>query len=139
MNIFSWKKKTILNITKQAFFDIGSAETKEASLRGNLDLMPEEFLEIIKMKVSVAIAAAQIGAIIGNGSCQQIENLGQYAKTLGVLMTLREEFINMFEPDELRNRFKNECLPMPFLCAFQDATLKQKILEVLAKDEISEA
>jgi geranylgeranyl pyrophosphate synthase len=133
------KKQAILSITKQAFFDIGSAEAKEASLRGNFDLIPEELLDIVKMKVSVAVAAAQIGAIIGDGTVQQIENLGQYAKTLGVLMTLREEFINMFEPDELKNRFKNECLPLPFLCAFRDANLKQKILEFLEKDDLSKA
>ena len=91
------------------------------------------------MKVSVATAAAQIGAIIGNGTPQQIENLGQYGKTLGVLMTIREEFINMFEPEELTNRFKNECLPLPILYAFKDVALKQKILEFLEKDEITEA
>ena len=103
------KRRVILKLAKQAFFDIGSAEAKEAHLRGNIDLKPEEFLEIIKLKISVATAAAQIGAVIGNGTPQQIENLGQYGKTLGILMTIREEFINMFEPEELKNRFKNEC------------------------------
>jgi len=45
----------------------------------------------------------------------------------------------MFEPEELTNRFKNECLPLPILCAFQDAALKQKILGFLEKGEIKEA
>ena len=44
----------------------------------------------------------------------------------------------MFEPEELKNRFKNECLPLPILCAFQDVALKQKILELLKKEEITE-
>ena len=133
------KKQAILKLAKEAFFDIGSAEAKETSLRGKIDLAPEEYLEIIRLKVSVATAAAQIGAIIGNGTPQQIENLGQYGKTLGILMTIREEFINMFEPEELTNRFKNECLPLPILCAFQDTSLKQKILEFLGKDDKAEA
>ena len=34
----SEKKQAILKLAKQAFFDIGSAEAKEASLRGNIDL-----------------------------------------------------------------------------------------------------
>jgi geranylgeranyl pyrophosphate synthase len=133
------KKEAILSIVKQAFFDIGSAEAKETSLRGDVNLNPEEFLDLIQMKVSVATAAAKIGALVGNGTPQQIENLGQYGKTLGVLMTIREEFINMFEPEELTNRYKNECLPLPMLYAFKDATLKQKILQFLNSGEITEA
>jgi len=133
------KKQAILKITKEAFFDIGSAEANEVKMRGNIDLKPEEYLENIKLKVSVGTAAGQIGAIIGNGTAQQIEKLGQYGKTLGTLMTIREEFINMFEPEELTNRFKNECLTLPILCAFQDAALKQKILGFLEKGEIKEA
>jgi len=133
------KKQEILKLTKQAFIDIGSAEAKDASLRGKTDINPDEFLELIKLKVSVAVASAKIGAVIGNGNRQQIENLGEYAKTLGVLRTIREDFINMFEPEELTNRFKNECLPLPILYAFQDAHLKKKILEFLERNEITEA
>lgn len=133
------KKQAILKLAKEAFFDIGSAEAKETSLRGKIDIAPEEYLEIIRLKVSVATAAAQIGAIIGNGTPQQIENLGQYGKTLGILMTIRDEFIDMFELEELTNRFKNECLPLPILCAFRDTSLKQKILEFLGKDDKAEA
>jgi geranylgeranyl pyrophosphate synthase len=132
------KKRAILQLTKQALLDIGSAETREAEGRGNFDLKPEEFLKIIELKVSLATAAAQIGAIIGNGTPQQIEKLGQYGKTLGVLTTMREEFINMFEAEELTNRFKNECLPLPILSAFQNPTLKRKILTLLNKGDIVE-
>jgi geranylgeranyl pyrophosphate synthase len=133
------KKQLILKLTKQAFFDIGSAEAQESSIKGNIDLDPEDLLELIKLKISVGTASAQIGAIIGNGTFSQIESLGQYGKSLGILMTVREEFINMFEPEELTNRFKNECLPLPILYAFKDAALKQKILEFLKQDVVTEA
>lgn len=132
------KRQLILRLIKQAFFDLGSAEAKEVSLRGKIDIDPEEVIELIKLKVSVAMAAAQAGAIIGNGNPQQIENLGDYGKELGVLTTIREEFINMFEPEELKSRFKNECLPLPILYAFQNVALKQKILGLLEKEELTE-
>ena len=135
----SEKRQAILELTKQAFFDIGSAEAKETDLHGNFDIKPETYLEIIKLKVSLATASAEIGAIVGNGTSQQIEDLGDYARTLGVLMTIRDEFIDMFELDELTNRFRNECLPLPILCTFQDVSLKQKILEFLRKADVSEA
>jgi geranylgeranyl pyrophosphate synthase len=131
------KKKAILELVKQSFFDIGSVEAKEASLRSNLNLQPQEYLDIIKVKVSVAEAAAKIGAIVGNGNAKQIETLAQYGKTLGTLMTIRDEFVDMFEVEEVKNRYSHECLPLPILYAFQDVALKEKILQILGKDELS--
>ena len=129
-------RKLILDLVKQAFFDVGSAEAKEASLHRNLNINPEDYLEMIKMKVSISKASAQIGAIIGNGSPEEIENLGEYGKIVGILMTIRDEFIDMFEVEELKNRFQNECLPLPFLIAFQDVVLKKQILDLLNQKEI---
>ena len=131
------KKQAILELAKQSFFDIGSVEAKEASLRRNFDLQPQEFLDIIQMKVSVAEAAAKLGAIVGDGTAEEIENLGQYGKTLGTLMTIRDEFVDMFELDELKNRYKNECLPLPILYAFQDSALKKEIIGLLEKGELT--
>ena len=133
------KKVAILKLAKQAFFDIGSAEAEEANLRNNFDLPPDQYLDIIKMKVTVAEASAQIGAIIGNGTAKQIENLGQYGKILGTLMTIRDEFIDMFELNELQNRFRNECLPLPMLYAFKNVSLKKEILGLLCKKQIAES
>ncbi|MCL4429887.1 MAG: polyprenyl synthetase family protein [Chloroflexi bacterium] len=132
------KKQAILELAKQAFFDIGNVEAKEASLRRNLALSAEEYLEIIAMKVTVAEAAAKIGAIIGNGTTVQINNLGEIGKTLATLMTIRDEFVDMFELDEVKNRFKNECLPLPILYAFQDADRKKEILSLLNSDDLTE-
>lgn len=131
------KKLTILELAKRAFFDIGSMEAREANLRRNLDLQPQEYLDIIKMKVSVAQTAAKIGAIVGDGTIEEIETLGEFGKTLGTLMTIRDEFADLFEIDELKNRFENECLPLPILYAFQDAMLKKRILEILRQKEIT--
>jgi geranylgeranyl diphosphate synthase type I len=135
----SEKRQTILELTKQAFFDLGSAEVKEVLLHSQFDIEPEEYIEIIKLKVSLATASARIGAILGNGTALQVENLGEYAETLGVLMTIRDEFIDMFELDELTNRFMNECLPLPILCAFKNVILKEKILEFLRGSQRAEA
>jgi geranylgeranyl pyrophosphate synthase len=133
------KKRLILRLVEQAFFDLGSAEAKEVHMRGNIDLDPNEYLENIREKIAVGTASAQIGAIIGNGTSQQIESLAQYGKTLALLMTIREDFINMFEPEELTNRFKNECLPLPILYALQDVSLKPKLLEFLKQETLCEA
>jgi geranylgeranyl diphosphate synthase type I len=133
------QQKAILQLTKYAFFEIGKAEAQEASLRGRLDLPADEYRNIIRTKVSVSEAAAKIGAILGNGTPEEIETLGYLAKTLGLLMTIRDEFIDIFELDELSNRFKNECLPLPVLYAFQDPVRKKMIIRLLKRKKMTEA
>lgn len=132
------KSRSIKELVAQSFFDLGSVEAQEASCRGNVDLSPEDFVEMIKIKVSVAEASGKIGAIIGDGDKASVEFMGELGKTLGELMTLHNEFVDMFELDELRNRLRNECLPLPVLYAFQDVVLKKKILSVIENEAMTE-
>ena len=125
------KRTEILELVKQAFFDLSSAEADEAVFRGSIDLPGEQYLEIIKKKVAVAEATAKIGAILGDGTVEQVETLADYGRTLGLLLTIRDEFIDVFESDELVNRARNEILPLPVLYAFQDPTKKDVILQLL--------
>jgi geranylgeranyl pyrophosphate synthase len=131
------QSQVILNLTKQAFFEIGSAEAKEISFKGKYDVTPEEYHKVIEMKAAVAEANARIGSILGGGNPEEIETLGHYGRILGTLMTIRDDFIDLFEPDELRNRAKNECLPLPLLYALQNARTKSKIVQLLRKNEIT--
>jgi len=130
--------RAILNLTKQAFFEIGNAEAKEVGLKGNFDLDPREHRNIIETKAAVAEITARIGAILGGGNSKEINTLGHYGKTLGILMTIRDGFVDLFEPDELRNRVKNECLPLPILYAFRNKGKKSEIVRLLRKDRMTE-
>lgn len=125
------KRQTILDAMKQAYFEITSAEAQEASLRRNFDLSGQEFLGIIKRKVSAGEASTRIGAILGGGTPAEIEALADYGRTTGTLMTIRDEFVDMFEPEELENRAKHECLPLPILLTFNDPDKKKQILKLL--------
>lgn len=130
--------ETITNLVRDAFFEIGVAEAKEANFRGNWDLTPEEYLDIIRMKAAIADVTARIGAIVGGGSSDEIKALGKYGRTLGILATIRDDYIDVFEPDELKNRAKNECLPLPILYAFRDQKVKNEIINLLGKQELTE-
>ena len=132
------QERAILNLTKQAFFEIGNAEAKEVSFKGNFDLDPREYRNIIERKASVAEMTARIGAILGGGNSKEIDILGHYGKILGILMTIRDDFIDLFEPDELKNRTENECLPLPILYAFRNTRKKSEIVRLLRRDKITE-
>ena len=129
---FSKKKaKVILELIKQAFFNLSSAEAEEASHRGKNDLSGEQFLQIIKRKLAVAEATARIGALLGNGKVDDVETLGDLGRALGLLNTLRDEFIDVFEPEELANRFEREILPLPVLNVFRDPKKREEIMRLL--------
>ncbi|MCX8153349.1 MAG: polyprenyl synthetase family protein [Candidatus Bathyarchaeota archaeon] len=125
------KRQKILGAVKQAFFEISSAEAEEASYRGRMDLSEQKYLDIIKRKVAAGEASMKIGAIIGNGTIDQIELLGHYGRTYGILMAIRDEFVDIFEVDEFKNRAKKECLPLPILVTFKNSSKKGVILQLL--------
>jgi geranylgeranyl diphosphate synthase type I len=132
------QSQVILNLAKQAFFEIGSAEAKETSLKGKYDVTLEEYRRVIEMKAAVAEACARIGAILGSGNPKEIDALSRYGRVIGILMTIRDDFIDLFESNEIRNRAKNECLPLPVLLALRNATTKNEIVCILEKDKITE-
>ena len=101
-------------------------------------MVAEEYLDIIRMKAAIADVTARIGAIVGGGSSDEIKALGQYGRTLGILATIRDDFIDVFEPEEIKNRAENECLPLPVLYAFRDKKVKNKIISILKKRELGE-
>lgn len=137
-NRFSEEKlKTFWNMISDRFFELGEAEALEASLKGNVNVSPEECLRILEKKASTFEAHMRIGALIGGGDREDVILLGNYGRTLGVLLSIREDFIDMFEPDELENRMKHECLPLPVLYASLNPHVKKTLLGYLSKRRIS--
>ncbi|MGD6810356.1 MAG: polyprenyl synthetase family protein [Candidatus Bathyarchaeia archaeon] len=128
------KMEDVLQIVRESFLEVSAAEAKETSFRGKLDVSEQEYFEIIRHKVAAGEASTRIGAIWGNGSEAEVEKMGQFGRTFSILMTLRDEFADMFEPDEMKNRFESECLPYPVLLTFQEEEKKKTILQLLNKE-----
>ena len=137
-NLSKGNKREILDSILGAFYEICAGEAKEVSFRGKLDIPKDIYLDIIRKKVAAAEATTRIGAIIGGGSKEEIDLLGHYGRTYGVLLALRDEFVDVYEPDELSNRVKKECLPLPILLALQDKSRGPLILELLEKEMTEE-
>jgi geranylgeranyl pyrophosphate synthase len=125
------RKKTILELVKQTVFEISSAEAAEADLRGRIDIPKQMYLEIIRHKVAAAEAAMRIGAIIGNGTPTEVKTLAEYGRIYGFLMTMRDEFIDVFEEDELLNRANKEVLPLPIIVTLADESKKPALLDLI--------
>ncbi|MCW4016651.1 MAG: polyprenyl synthetase family protein [Candidatus Bathyarchaeota archaeon] len=134
----SEKMDAIWNIIDGLFFELGDAEALEASLKSNVDVSAEECFKILKMKSSTFEAHMRIGAIVGGAKQGDVELLGDFGRTLGLLINIREDFIDVFEAEELQNRFKNECLPIPILYAFKNKQTKKTIMNYFSKQKITD-
>jgi geranylgeranyl pyrophosphate synthase len=130
-NFSDRKRNEIFALIKQAFYDLSSVEAEEASLRGNDHLSGYGYFDLIKRKTAVSEATAKIGAVLGNGTADQVETLGRIGHIFGLLSMMRDEFIDVFEPAELFNRYSKEILPLPIMYVFQDPEKKSEIVNLL--------
>jgi geranylgeranyl pyrophosphate synthase len=122
---------------EKSLFESGNAHALELSLKGKMNIDPQEYFRILQTKASSIKADMRIGAIVGGGTKNQVDILTKYGEILGVLAVLREEFVDIFELEEVRQRFKSECLPIPILYAMQDQKSKREIGRILTNKQIT--
>ena len=121
------KISEISNLIKQTFFELGDAEALEFRFRNRVDVAPEDYLPVIRKKSADVEGYARIGAILGGGSDKEINDLGEYGRLLGMLVILRDEMIDMLDPEEVIHRIKHEHLSLVILYALQNCKLRNNI------------
>jgi len=132
------RAEEVLQVAKEAMFETGDAHALEFAFRGKLNADPTEYMKILEMKGAATIMSIKLGAMLGGGSEKEIQTLARYGRILATLAALREEFIDIFESEELNNRIQNECLPLPVLYALQDKN-STEIRRILSKRELDDA
>jgi len=125
------KMTTIVNIVKNAFFELGDAEALELGLRKRLDVTPEESLTVARKKAANVEAYTRIGAILGDGTEAEIDALSKYGTALGMLLVMQDEYIDMLDPEEFLHRLRYECLPLPMIYALQNPKTRKKVERIL--------
>ncbi|NIV44548.1 hypothetical protein GWN49_06700, partial [Candidatus Bathyarchaeota archaeon] len=110
----------IVDTVKTMFFELGDAEALELRLRKDSEISPEEYIRVVRKKAADVEAHTRISAIIGGGSEEEIEALSEYGRLLGMLIILRDDWIDMMDFGESVHRIKKECLPLPLLHALNN-------------------
>jgi geranylgeranyl pyrophosphate synthase len=128
--------KQVFENLKQALSEVGNAHALELDLKKKIDAEPEQYLRIFEMKAASIEADMRIGAIVGNGTCKEIEALGSFGRVLGVLTQLREEFADVFEIEEFNHRLRKEYLPLPVLLAMQEKESRDRIGPLLRRGDV---
>jgi geranylgeranyl pyrophosphate synthase len=130
--------KEIIELVSDAVFEICTAEALEIQLHNRLDLTPDQYHEVIRLKAVVPEVAMKIGALIGNGNLTDVKSLGQFGRIYGVNSIIIEEFADLFDIEELRSRLKNECPPLPIIYCLQNPEIKANIVPLLSLDLLDE-
>lgn len=132
------KSNKIMKMTSDAIFEICCGEALERKIcKTNLSL--KKYNEVIKLKAVVPELTIKMGAIIGQKGNRYVEELGQFGRSYGVISLIVEEFADLLEIDELRNRLRYECPPLPFIYAFQDKKIKEIINQLIGNQEIDKS
>ena len=123
----------ILDIMEQAIVDISQAEAQETRMRAEKDLSAEAYSDALDLKAVVPELNMRIGAILGNGSAENVKTLGHFGRIFGIVSTVAEEFMDLLELAELQNRLRNDNPPLPLLQALQNPSVKTQIMSIKGK------
>lgn len=127
------KIAVITNIINKTFFELGNAEALELQFRGRTDVTPEEYLWVVRKKGADIEAYTRISAILGDASEEEIDALGEYGRLLGMLIILRDDMIDMLDPEETIHRIQKEHINIAILYALQNPKMNPVIRSILKK------
>ena len=73
----------------------------DIGFEGNLDVMEDEYLNMIYKKTGALIAAAtKAGAIMGGGTEEQIEALSEYGRLIGLAFQIQDDYLDVVSDAE---------------------------------------
>lgn len=127
----SEQKNKIIELTFQALSKISKSAAEETKMRRKIDTLPQDYLQIVRLRAAVPEIHCMIGGILGGGTKSMISCLGNYGRNYGIVGTIIDEFMDLFDYQKFSNRLCNECIPLPVLCALQNTTIKEKIAPII--------
>jgi geranylgeranyl pyrophosphate synthase len=137
MTLSKEKGKIALETLKRLLFEVGNAHALEVGLKERKSVTPDDYVKITEMKAASIEADMHFGALFGGGEDAEVEVLARVGRILGILATLRDDLIDVFDIGELRQRISVQDLPRPLLFAMQDQETKGKIMNILSKPKIT--
>jgi geranylgeranyl pyrophosphate synthase len=120
------KGKSAFETLKKLVFEVGNAHALEVGLKKRKNVTPKDYMKITEMKAASLEADMYLGALFGGGKDAEVDVLARVGRILGILATLRDDLIDVFDIEELRQRISVQDLPLPLLFAIQDQEKNQR-------------
>jgi geranylgeranyl diphosphate synthase type I len=131
------KEKSALESLKKLMFEVGNAHALEVGLKKRKKVTLNDYMKITEMKAASIEADMYLGALFGGGKDAEVDVLARIGRILGILATLRDDLIDVFDIEELRQRISAQDLPLPLLFAMRDQKKKTKVKNILSKPKIT--
>ena len=125
----------IVETIKKCLFEVGNAHALELGFKGSSTVSARKYLKILEMKAASVEADMHIAALLASGKSEESEILRDYGRILGLLATLREEFVDIYDVAELKRRVRRETLPVPLMLATE---VRKKIMEKFMKTRLDQ-
>ncbi len=133
------KAVKILELTKKLLFEVGNAHSLEICLKKKKEFSQNEYLKIVEMKAAAMEVDITLGAIFGGANDSEIELFARVGRILGILVLLRDELVDIFDIEELRQRLPINDLPLPLLLVMQKSSMQSEINSILSKTKITKS
>jgi geranylgeranyl pyrophosphate synthase len=131
------KGKGAFDVFKKLLFEVGNAHALEVGLKEKENITPNDYMKIVEMKAASIEADMHFGALFGGGKDSEVQVLARVGRILGILATLRDDLIDVFDIEELRQRISVQDLPLPLIFAMQEPESVEKITLILSKTKIT--
>ncbi len=132
------KEQKVLDETKQLLFELGNAHALEVGMKKKGNITPSDYLKITEMKAAGLEVDMYLGAVFGGGKDNEVQILAKVGRTLGILATLRDDLIDVFDMEELCQRVAVNDLPLPLIFATQDPHTKEKASNIISKPKMTD-
>jgi len=134
------KRQTITKLFWNLWGRIAKAETVNLMLRNQGNVSPRKRSWVIRMHATDLETCLKIGAILGNGSENEVKHLGKYGLHLGIILELWKDLHASFNLTlELAEKIKSGALPYSLMWAREHSEKIRKKLEDLAQKDTIES
>jgi octaprenyl-diphosphate synthase len=135
----SAQKERIIQLTFEALAEISKSAAQESLMHRRFDILPKDYLEVVRLRASVPEVHCVIGAMLGGGNTEIVDMMGRFGRNYGIIGTILDEFLDLANFEKFNTRLSKECLPLPVLCAFQDDQIKKEIVPLIKDFQISQS
>jgi geranylgeranyl pyrophosphate synthase len=132
------KHKTVTLLIWDLCAKMAKAETINLKLRNQRNISPRKKFSVIKMEAADLETCLKIGAVLGNGSEEEVKHLGRYGLYLGIILELWKDFhVSVNWTLELDEKIRNGALPYSLLWARKRSEkLRKKLEDLMNRDSI---
>ena len=87
----------VLRLFTTTALEIGEGQQYDMEFETRDDVTEEEYIEMIRLKTSVLLACAlKIGAILGDASAEDADNLYKFGEQIGLAFQLQDDYLDVY-------------------------------------------